>query len=132
MFNVIIETLDLRELEMTGRKYTWSNYAEVPTYKKLDRILVTIDWEQKFLLASVQALTREISYHTPLLLDTGEPSHRGNIRNFKFELAWLTRDVFLSWLKRFGNLRIGVGHQWNGGKIKLGDCDVSLEVGLGI
>ena len=79
---------------MTGRKYTWSNYAEVPTYKKLDRILVTIDWEQKFLLASVQALTREISDHTPLLLDRGEPSHRGNARNFKFELGWLTRGGF--------------------------------------
>jgi hypothetical protein len=45
LFNVIIKTLNLRELEMTGRKYTWDNYAEVPTYEKLDRILVTTDWE---------------------------------------------------------------------------------------
>ena len=79
---------------MTCRKYTWANYAEVPTYEKLDRILVTIEWEQKFPLASVQALTREVSYHTSLLLDGGEPSHRGNVRNFKFELGWLSRDVF--------------------------------------
>ena len=72
---------------MMGRKYTWANYAEVPTIKKLDRILVTTEWEQKFPLASVQALTREISNHTPLLLDAGTPSHRGNARNFKFELG---------------------------------------------
>ena len=72
---VIIETLNLRELEMTGRRYIWANYAEVPTYEKLDRILVTTDWEQTFSLASIQALTREISDHTPLLLDTREPSH---------------------------------------------------------
>jgi hypothetical protein len=32
---------------MTGRKFTWANYAEVPTYEKLDRILVTTEWEQK-------------------------------------------------------------------------------------
>ena len=96
---VIIETLNLRELEMTCRKYTWANYAEVPTYEKLDRILVIADWEQKFPLASVQALTREISYHTPLLLDGGEPSHRGNTRNFKFELGWLTRDGFFELVK---------------------------------
>jgi len=32
---------------MTCRKYTWANYAEVPTYEKLDRILVTTEWEQK-------------------------------------------------------------------------------------
>ena len=95
LFNAIIETLNLRELEMTGRRYIWANYAEVPTYEKLDRILVTTDWEQKFSLTSIQALTREISDHTPLLLDIGKPSHRGNIRNFKFELVWLTRDVFL-------------------------------------
>ena len=94
MFNAIIESLNLRELELTGRKYTWANYAEVPTYEKLDLILITTDWEQKFLLASVQALTREISDHTPLLLDAGNPSHQGNSRNFKFELGWLTRDFF--------------------------------------
>jgi hypothetical protein len=79
---------------MTGRKYTWDNYAEVPTFEKLDLILVTTDWVQKFSLASVQALTREISDHTPLLLDAGTPSHRGNARNFQFELGWLTRDGF--------------------------------------
>ena len=92
MLNAIIETLNLRELEMTSRKYTWANYAEVPT--KAGPYLGTTEWEQKFLLDSVQALTREISDHTPLLLDGGEPSHRGNVRNFKFELGWLSRDVF--------------------------------------
>jgi exonuclease III len=94
LFNAIIETLNLREPEMTSRRYTWANYAEVLTYEKLDRILVIIDWEQKFPLASVYALTQEILDHTPLLLDTRESSHRGNVRNFKFELAWLTRDGF--------------------------------------
>ena len=96
MFNAIIESLNLRELELTRRKYTWANYAEVPTYEKLDLILITTDWEQKFLLASVQTLTREISDHTPLLLDAREASHRSNSRNFKFELGWLTRDGFLN------------------------------------
>jgi hypothetical protein len=87
LFNAIIENSNLRELVMTGRRYMWANYADVPTYEKLDRILVTTEWEQKFLLASVQALTREILDHTPLLLDGGEPSHRGNARNFKLELG---------------------------------------------
>ena len=34
LFNAIIESLNLRELELTRRKYTWANYAEVPTYEK--------------------------------------------------------------------------------------------------
>jgi hypothetical protein len=45
--------LNLKEIEMTGRKFTWANYEEVPTFEKLDRILVTTDWEQKFMLAFV-------------------------------------------------------------------------------
>ena len=41
LFNAIIETLNLKEIEMSGRKFTWANYAEVPTYEKLDRVLVS-------------------------------------------------------------------------------------------
>jgi hypothetical protein len=53
LFNAIFETLNFRELEMTEMKYTWANYAEVPTFEKLDRILVTTEWEQKFPLGSI-------------------------------------------------------------------------------
>lgn len=55
---------------------------------------MTTDWEQKFPLSTVDALTRDISDHTPLLLDTGSASHRGNNLMFKFELGWITRDDF--------------------------------------
>ena len=67
MFNAIIQSLELREIELTGRQYTWANRREVPTYEKLDRILATTEWEQKFPLVSVQALTRSGSDHTPPL-----------------------------------------------------------------
>ena len=33
------------------------------------------------------------------MLDGGEPSHRGNARNFKFKLEWLTRDGFFDLVK---------------------------------
>jgi endonuclease/exonuclease/phosphatase family metal-dependent hydrolase len=67
---------------LLGRKFKWANSAAVPTFQKLDRVLVSTDWEQKFPLSSVEALTRELSDHTPLLLDTGNASHRGNNHNF--------------------------------------------------
>ena len=79
MFNTVIETLNLKEIEMSGRKYTWANYAEVPTYEKLDRILVSTEWELKFPLVKVQALSREISDHTPLLLSSGDSLHRATL-----------------------------------------------------
>jgi hypothetical protein len=94
LFNACIESLNLGELVLLGCKFTWANSAPVPTFKKLDRVLVSTDWEQKFPLSSVEALIRELSDHTPLLLDMGNASHRGNNCNFKFELSWLTREDF--------------------------------------
>ena len=66
---------------------------------KLDRVLVSTEWELKFPLATVQALTREISDHTPLLLNSGDTSHRGNSRLFKFELGWLCKDGFFDMVR---------------------------------
>jgi hypothetical protein len=36
LFNALIDGLNLRELEMSGRKYKWANSLENPTYEKLD------------------------------------------------------------------------------------------------
>lgn len=84
LFNACIKSLNLRELELSSCKFTWANSLIVPTFEKLDRILVTTHWEQKFPLSCVTALTRDLSDHTPLLLDSGEASHRGNNPLFKF------------------------------------------------
>jgi endonuclease/exonuclease/phosphatase family metal-dependent hydrolase len=61
---------------MSGRKFTWANSRRVPTYEKLDRVLVSTEWEQNFPLARVEALSREVSDHTPLLLCTGEKAEK--------------------------------------------------------
>ena len=47
-----------------------------------------------FPLATVDALNREISDHTPLLLNMGEGIERKNQPEFKFELGWLLREGF--------------------------------------
>jgi hypothetical protein len=36
LFNVVISNLDLREVELSGRQYTWVNNLQTPTYEKLD------------------------------------------------------------------------------------------------
>jgi exonuclease III len=92
LFNVVIDDLNLRELKMSGRKYTWANARDNPTYEKLDRILMSMEWEQKFPLSTVVAITREISDHTPLLIDTGHNHSCSNHTMFKFELGWLLRN----------------------------------------
>jgi hypothetical protein len=46
------------------------------------------EWEQKFPLGTVDALSMEISDHTPLLLNTGEEMRARQQPQFKFELGW--------------------------------------------
>jgi hypothetical protein len=94
MFNAIIESLLLKEIALSGRQFTWANRRDTPTFEKLDRVLVSVPWELKFPLVSVQALARAGSDHTPLLLDTGEQAHLGNKKLFSFELAWLKHEGF--------------------------------------
>jgi hypothetical protein len=50
LFNSVIGGLNLRELEMSGSKFTWANALPNPTYEKLDRILKSTEWEQKNIL----------------------------------------------------------------------------------
>jgi hypothetical protein len=76
---------------MSGRKYTWANNLATPTFKKLDRILITMEWEEKYPLTTVHALTRNMSDHTPLLLNSGESSFMATQPLFKFELGWLLK-----------------------------------------
>jgi hypothetical protein len=45
MFNAIIESLNLREIVLSGRQFTWANRRAIPTYEKLDRVLARMEWE---------------------------------------------------------------------------------------
>jgi hypothetical protein len=64
LFNVVIDNLNPRELEMTGKNYTWANSLEDPTYEKLDKILMSTEWEQKFSLSIVVAGEGHIGPYT--------------------------------------------------------------------
>jgi hypothetical protein len=94
MFNAVIESLDLKEIVMSGRQFTWAGPGDNPTYEKLDRVLVSTEWEIKFPLSTVEPRDRNISDHTPLILNTGASTHSNLQRPFKFERGWLIRDGF--------------------------------------
>jgi hypothetical protein len=89
---------------MTGRRYTWANNLPCPTYEMLDRILVATEWEHKYPLSTVIALNRDLSDHTPLLLNTWESNSCNHTSRFKFELGWLLREVFFIWWLIFGQV----------------------------
>jgi hypothetical protein len=60
LFNCVIDGLNLRELEMSGRRYTWANSFPNPIYEKLDRIQMSTEWELNHPLCTVVALPRVI------------------------------------------------------------------------
>jgi hypothetical protein len=89
IFNAIIEHLNLREITLSCRQFTWASRREEPIYENLDRVIASISWEQKIPLVTVRTLTRADSDHTPILIDYGVKAHLGNKPKFSFELHWL-------------------------------------------
>lgn len=67
-FRQAIEDLELKELNLHGRKYTWSNGQENPTMSRIDRIFCTVPWEEEFPTSHLQALASTISDHCPIIL----------------------------------------------------------------
>jgi hypothetical protein len=44
MFNAVIDALNLREIDLSGRKYIWANNLPNQIFEKLDRVLVCINF----------------------------------------------------------------------------------------
>lgn len=70
MFNWIINTHELRDLVLNGGLFTWSNNHSNPTLEKLDRVLMSSDWETEFPLTNLRKIPRYMSDHDPLILCT--------------------------------------------------------------
>lgn len=101
LFNSVINTLALREIHISGGKYTWTNNQAHPTLEKLDRIVMSETWEDLFPLVSVRKLVREIADHNPLLLSSGEEGRDApKPREFWFDLSWIKDDKFIPAVSR--------------------------------
>lgn len=72
MFNDFIGKFQLKELFIFGAKFTWSNKQKHPILVKLDRMLVTDEWEDRFPKCFASSKARVGSYHCSLVLDSGE------------------------------------------------------------
>lgn len=70
MFNLIINSHELRDIHINGGLYTWSNNQSDPTLEKLDRILINEEWEKIFPLTNIRKIPRYLSDHNPLILSS--------------------------------------------------------------
>jgi exonuclease III len=89
-FKVALDDLELRELPLHGRKFTWSsshNSQNGVTMTRIDRMFCSTAWEEMFPTAHLQAWASTISDHCPLILQ-GE-TERFKFKGFRFEAYWL-------------------------------------------
>ena len=94
LFNFIINSFELRDLAINGGRFTWSNNQEDPILEKLDRVLISEEWETYFPLTTLRKIPRFMSDHNPLLLCSGQESEKKK-HPFCFETAWLKHEDFL-------------------------------------
>jgi hypothetical protein len=86
---------------MHGRLFTWSNERRRPTMTKIDRALVSVDWDLAFQDSLLQAISSSVSDHAPLHLSMTaalKPKKR-----FKFEIFGFSWRVLTMLLRKVGN-----------------------------
>jgi hypothetical protein len=89
------------EIEMTGGKFTWSNNQPNPTLEKLDRYLMSKQWEDIFPSVKINKLPREVSDHNLLILMTDIQIPLRHL-GFRFELIWIKNPIFNKKVKKSG------------------------------
>jgi len=96
-FNEMINLTELREIQRTSSRFTWSNKQTPPIMCVLDRVLVSNSWEDKYNLISVLTAPRVGSDHNPFILDTRVivPTQQCY---FRFSSHWLNQDGFREWV----------------------------------
>jgi hypothetical protein len=98
-FNQLISDLNMNELPLIGRTYTWSNKCSAPSFSKLDRTLLSSHWAMLTTHAPYLIdLSVTTSDHIPLLLRFKKIDGTQS-RSYRFEKFWFmsdeTREIIL-------------------------------------
>ena len=96
-FSTVINDLDLRDFPLQGGHFTWIGGCDNYAKSRLDRILVSFDWENCFKGVVQCMLLRHVSDHFSIFLDGG--GMRLGLTPFRFENMWLKVEGFKELLK---------------------------------
>jgi hypothetical protein len=100
-FQRAINHLQLRELNLIEKRFTWSNNHTTPTMSRIDKALCSSYWENIFDNPILQALSSSTSDHCPLLLTPhSAPPFQPK---FRFHAFWVDMSGF----------KEAVLHSWN-------------------
>jgi hypothetical protein len=82
-FRDAIHDLELKELNLLGRKFTWSNDR---THTRIDRAFCSVEWDLMLPRVFLQALPSNVSDHCPLVIAGSSTVRR--FAGFRFESFW--------------------------------------------
>jgi hypothetical protein len=82
----------LMDIPLVGGNFTWSNNRDPPSWSRIDRFLVSPDWEAQFPKVSQKRRQRLCLDYFLILLDRGD--FHGGKRHFKFENVVEIRGFF--------------------------------------
>ncbi|XP_078150208.1 uncharacterized protein LOC144545516 [Carex rostrata] len=91
-FRAIVDGLQLQDLKLQGRAYTWSNEQENPIFARLDRFMVSTAWSQTFPNSMQMAISNTASDHCPLVCNVQTKFPTSNI--FRLENSWIRNQEF--------------------------------------
>jgi hypothetical protein len=69
-FNSLIHYLQLVEISLYDKKYTWTRSISSNTFALLDRFICTVSWQQHYIHSLATSLSRVSSDHNPMILHT--------------------------------------------------------------
>ncbi|KAE8819988.1 hypothetical protein D1007_02170 [Hordeum vulgare] len=93
LFSSTINSLQLQDMPLLDRRFTWSNQQQSPTLVRLDRAFAIVPWVSKFPDTSLSSITRTTFDHVPLLLSAATSIPKSSI--FRLDISLLKYPVFL-------------------------------------
>ncbi|XP_058223301.1 uncharacterized protein LOC131333018 [Rhododendron vialii] len=86
-FKDFINNMELMDIPMQGRKFTWTNFQDLAIHSRLDRFLLSQSFIDRFKLVQ-WGLPRPISDHNPIMI--ADDCRDWGPKPFRFMDIWLT------------------------------------------
>ncbi|XP_047257605.1 uncharacterized protein LOC124889670 [Capsicum annuum] len=98
-FSDFIEDMELIDLQLTGASYTWFKGDNHTTASRIDRILISTEWNNLFSNLKQTTFQRVTSDHVPIAFLCGQREWPKSY--FKFENGWLYAEGFVDKVKEW-------------------------------
>jgi hypothetical protein len=105
-FRRALNFLKVKEVDLVGKNYTWSNNQPQPTLSRIDRAFCSLPWEGLFMNPMLLALSSSASDHCPILLCPFLPPSA--TPKFRFKSYWTSMSGFSNYVLEAWNREVPI------------------------